>query len=61
MGTEVKEIMLKHAFVGIVDIPLGLSLVQQSTRLFLANHATLGYVIMTRVSSLLGDTRIYIC
>jgi hypothetical protein len=33
--------MLKHAFVGIVDLNLGLSLIQYSTKLFLANHTTL--------------------
>ena len=41
---EVKEIMLKHAFVGLVDLSYGLSLIQHSTRLFLADHTTLAYV-----------------
>ena len=31
----------KHAFVGIVDRNLCLSLFQYSTKLFLANHVTL--------------------
>lgn len=48
---EVKDIMLRHAFVGIVDISHGLSLVQHSTRLFLANHTTLAYVIHLYPSS----------
>ena len=38
MFPDVCEIMLKHAFVGIVDRDLGLSLVQHSTRLYVANH-----------------------
>lgn len=42
--SDVKDIMLKHAFVGIVDMHLGLSLIQHSTRLFLANHNTLASV-----------------
>ena len=41
MKIEVQEIMLKHAFVGIVDLSQGLSLIQHSTRLFLARHTTL--------------------
>ena len=38
---DVGDIMLKHAFVGIVDLSLGLSLIQYSTKLFLANHTSL--------------------
>ena len=37
--------MLKHAFVGIVDLSLGSSLIQYSTKLFLANHTSLAYVL----------------
>jgi hypothetical protein len=48
---EVKDIVLKHAFVGIVDMSHGLSLVQHSTRLFLANHTTLAYVVHPYPSS----------
>jgi DNA mismatch repair protein MLH1 len=38
---DVMDIMLKHAFVGIADLDMGLSLIQHSTRLFLANHISL--------------------
>ena len=41
---DVGDIMLKHAFVGIVDLSLGLSLIQYSTKLYLANHTSLAYV-----------------
>jgi DNA mismatch repair protein MLH1 len=36
--------MLKHAFVGIVDLSLGLSLIQYSTKLYLVNHTSLACV-----------------
>jgi DNA mismatch repair protein MLH1 len=36
------EIMTKHAFIGVVDRRLGLSLIQHSTKLYLVNHASLG-------------------
>lgn len=42
---DLGEILTKHAFVGIADRQMGLSLIQHSTKLFLVNHATLGYVI----------------
>lgn len=42
---DVGDIMLKHAFVGIVDLSLGLSLIQYSTKLYLANHTSLAYVL----------------
>jgi DNA mismatch repair protein MLH1 len=35
------DILLKHAFVGIADLHMGLSLIQYSTRLYLANHTSL--------------------
>jgi hypothetical protein len=38
---DVTDIMLKHAFVGIVDLRMGLSLIQYSTKLYLASHANL--------------------
>ena len=39
---DVAEILQKHAFVGIVDRDLSLSLVQHSTKLYLVEHASLG-------------------
>ncbi|KAK4687504.1 DNA mismatch repair protein MLH1, partial [Tremellales sp. Uapishka_1] len=39
---DAMEILQKHAFVGLVDKDLCLSLIQYSTKLFLANHAILG-------------------
>lgn len=38
---DVCDILLKHAFVGIADLHMGLSLIQHSTRLYLANHTSL--------------------
>ena len=43
-NVDVAEILQKHAFVGIVDRDTCLSLVQHSTKLYLANHASLGWV-----------------
>jgi hypothetical protein len=38
---DVGDIMSRHAFVGIVDFSLGSSLIQYSTKLYLANHTSL--------------------
>lgn len=38
------EILAKHAFVGVVDRYLCLSLIQHSTKLFLVNYASLALV-----------------
>ncbi|OCF38700.1 DNA mismatch repair protein MLH1 [Kwoniella heveanensis CBS 569] len=40
-NAELMEIMQRHAFVGIVDRHMCLSLVQHSTKLYLVNHASL--------------------
>nr|XP_019006828.1 DNA mismatch repair protein MLH1 [Kwoniella mangroviensis CBS 8507]OCF70289.1 DNA mismatch repair protein MLH1 [Kwoniella mangroviensis CBS 8507] len=40
-NTDLNEIMRKHAFVGIVDKQLCLSLIQHSTKLYLVDHASL--------------------
>ena len=42
-GTDVSEIMQQHAFVGIVDRQMCLSLLQHGTKLYLVRHASLGY------------------
>ena len=39
--TELGEIITKHTFVGVVDAPRCLSLVQYNTRLYLLNHSAL--------------------
>ncbi|KAH9941321.1 DNA binding protein [Epithele typhae] len=39
--TALTEILNKHTFVGVVDIPRCLSLVQHGTRLYLLNHGAL--------------------
>ncbi|WVQ82016.1 hypothetical protein IAT38_004144 [Cryptococcus sp. DSM 104549] len=41
-SSELNEILQRHAFVGVVDRDLCLSLVQHNTKLFLVNHASLG-------------------
>lgn len=41
---ELTEIIEKHVFVGIVDLPRCLSLIQHSTKLYLINHGALAYV-----------------
>lgn len=41
---DLSEILEKHIFVGIVDLPRSLSLVQYSTKLYLVNHGSLAYV-----------------
>ncbi|KAI9637283.1 putative MUTL-like protein 1 [Dioszegia hungarica] len=38
---EMTEIMSKHAFVGVVDRDLSLCLIQNGTKLYLVNHASL--------------------
>lgn len=38
---ELNEILAKHTFVGVVDAPRCLSLVQHGTRLYLLNHGAL--------------------
>ncbi|WRT68276.1 uncharacterized protein IL334_005252 [Kwoniella shivajii] len=40
-NSDINEIMRRHAFVGVVDRQLCLSLLQHSTRLYLVNHASL--------------------
>jgi DNA mismatch repair protein MLH1 len=40
--TGLNEIMTRHAFVGVVDPNLALSLIQHSTKLYLIDHAALG-------------------
>ncbi|WWC71688.1 uncharacterized protein I206_105646 [Kwoniella pini CBS 10737] len=40
--SDLNEILRRHAFVGIVDTALCLSLIQHSTKLYLVNHASLG-------------------
>nr|XP_018261347.1 DNA mismatch repair protein MLH1 [Kwoniella dejecticola CBS 10117]OBR83505.1 DNA mismatch repair protein MLH1 [Kwoniella dejecticola CBS 10117] len=40
-NTDLNEILRRHAFVGIVDTRLCLSLIQHSTKLYLVNHASL--------------------
>ncbi|WWD02458.1 hypothetical protein V865_000497 [Kwoniella europaea PYCC6329] len=40
-NADINEIMRKHAFVGVVDKQLCLSLIQHSTKLYLVNHASL--------------------
>ncbi|OJT01730.1 DNA mismatch repair protein Mlh1 [Trametes pubescens] len=40
-AAELSEILAKHTFVGIVDAPRCLSLVQHGTRLYLLNHGAL--------------------
>lgn len=42
--SDVTELMHKHAFIGVVDRQLCLSLLQHSTKLYLINHASLGWV-----------------
>lgn len=42
------EILKGHKFVGIVDYDLSLSLLQQSTRLYLIDHAALACVLPRR-------------
>nr|VWO95988.1 Di/tri peptide transporter 2 [Ganoderma boninense] len=39
--TQLGEILTKHTFVGVVDAPRCLSLVQHNTRLYLLNHGAL--------------------
>jgi len=43
---ELSEILEKHTFVGIVDLPRSLSLIQYSTNLYLVNHGSLAYVLV---------------
>ena len=43
--SDLTEILEKHTFVGIVDLPRSLSLVQYSTKLYLVNHGSLAYVL----------------
>ncbi|KAG6868636.1 hypothetical protein C0993_012680 [Termitomyces sp. T159_Od127] len=38
---QLTEILEKHTFVGIVDLPRSLSLIQHSTNLYLVNHGSL--------------------
>jgi len=38
---ELKDILADHVFVGIVDEPRGLSLVQHATKLYMLNHSML--------------------
>ena len=38
------EILLKHVFVGVVDLDRELSVVQYQKKLYLVNHGTLAYV-----------------
>nr|XP_019044549.1 DNA mismatch repair protein MLH1 [Kwoniella bestiolae CBS 10118]OCF23479.1 DNA mismatch repair protein MLH1 [Kwoniella bestiolae CBS 10118] len=40
-NADLNEIMRRHAFVGVVDRQLCLSLIQHSTKLYLVNHASL--------------------
>ncbi|WVF72656.1 hypothetical protein IAT40_007474 [Kwoniella sp. CBS 6097] len=40
-NAELMEIMRRHAFVGVVDRQMCLSLVQHSTKLYMVNHASL--------------------
>lgn len=42
LTAELMETFTKHAFVGVVDRRMCLSLMQHSTRLLLVNHASLG-------------------
>jgi DNA mismatch repair protein MLH1 len=35
------EVLRGHAFVGVVDLDMGLSLVQHETKLYLVNHAAI--------------------
>jgi DNA mismatch repair protein MLH1 len=46
ISTDLSEILEKHIFVGIVDLPRSLSLVQYSTKLYLVNHGSLAYVCL---------------
>lgn len=43
------ETLSRHAFVGVVDRRMCLSLVQHSTKLLLVNHAALGWVAIRRL------------
>lgn len=43
MAVDLSDILGQHTFVGIVDLDKCLSLVQYSTKLYLVNHASLGY------------------
>lgn len=40
-SAELSEILAQHTFVGVVDAPRCLSLVQHGTRLYLLNHGAL--------------------
>lgn len=44
--SDLTEILEKHTFVGIVDLPRSLSLIQYSTKLYLVNHGSLAYVVV---------------
>ena len=35
------EVLRGHTFVGVVDLDMGLSLVQHETKLYLVNHAAI--------------------
>lgn len=41
---ELSEILSDVTYVGIVDLPKSISLVQHSTKLYLADHSVLAYV-----------------
>jgi DNA mismatch repair protein MLH1 len=43
---DLTEIIEKHTFVGIVDLPRSLSLIQYSTKLYLVNHGSLAYILI---------------